>query len=70
MIEMKIKKMNVGCQFNFCVYNNKGQCTLDEITISPDGVCDLSINRAKASIAVQMMTEKVQNSKMPPYKFK
>lgn len=57
IIRRKEKKMNVTCDFAFCVYNYGHECSLDKISICNGGVCDMAIDRMKVDLAAKAMEE-------------
>ena len=60
IIRRKEKKMNVTCDFAFCVYNYDHECSLDKIFICDGGVCDMAIDRMKVGLAVKAMEEQAK----------
>lgn len=41
------KAMIVTCNYGLCINNENGKCTLDEIKISQDGLCEEAFDRLK-----------------------
>ncbi len=62
MFNKEKKAMIVCCQHIFCIHNNGGKCTFDEITLSQDGLCEKSVDRTNLS-AVKEFLEKNKNSR-------
>lgn len=50
-MEKKSKAMIVTCNYSFCINNEGGKCTLDEIKISNDGLCEGAFDRMKYAAA-------------------